>query len=91
MAEDADTFKGTLLTGNLDQYNAGHDKLMDGLLCAIEKRYKDVQQDLLKSTKIASLKTWPVNLEPGVLNNIYIKLVVLFVPEQIKQNTNLVS
>lgn len=65
MEVDAISFNGHTLSGNLDMFNSAKPKVLDGLIASLQKRFKDVNEDVIKAIKVASLKSWPIVLEPG--------------------------
>lgn len=43
-------------------------EIVDGLIKQMDLRYKDTNEDLLRSTLIASFRNWPTLNEPGIYN-----------------------
>ena len=67
--QDKDAYKGQQLKGTLNNFESARQKVIDGLVQCLERRFDDIDSGLLAATKVADLSTWPSDLNESTQGN----------------------
>ncbi len=62
LTDDGKVFQGETLKGD-DTSSSQIQKVLAALIKSLDKRFADIDSTVLKSTKIADLKSWPLTYE----------------------------
>ena len=67
------------LTGTDSSFKLARQKIIDGILCALEKRFADLQhQGVFRASQIVKLSSWPHPKDTEVINGIQVTLINVF-------------
>ena len=60
------TFEGEQLSGDVKEATSQIPRVLTGLQSALTKRFTDINEGVLKATKIADLTSWPAVYEDAI-------------------------
>jgi len=60
-----DSFQGTHLKGSAEAFESSRPEIVQAVIDCLDKRFKDVESNVLAACKLADMKTWPAALDDG--------------------------